>query len=73
MTPSQAETYYIHGTADVVHAERAFEVLEEAVSLLGWPTIEISVRDAFVATSLHYDGMLQAAVGRIIYWDGVGS
>jgi hypothetical protein len=28
------------------------------------------VRDAFVATSLHYDGMLQAATGEISYWNG---
>jgi hypothetical protein len=58
---------------DTVHAERALGVLEEAISLLGWPTIEMSVRDAFVATSLHYDGMFQAALGRIIYWNGVAS
>jgi len=32
--------------------------------------IELSVRDAFVATSLHYDGMLQAATGLMTYWSG---
>lgn len=72
MTPHQAETYRIHGSVDEVHAERALDVLEDAISLLGWPIIEMSVRDAFVATSLHYDGMLQAALGRIIYWNGKG-
>ena len=70
MTSSQAETYRIHGPMDAVPAERALGVLEEAVSLFGWPIIERSVRDAFVATSLHYDGMLQAALGRITYWNG---
>lgn len=70
MTPHQAETYLIHGTVDKRHASRAFDVLDEAVSLFGWSLIEESVRDAFIATSLHYDGMLQAAIEKITYWDG---
>lgn len=70
MTPRQAETYRIHGPVDAVHAKRALDVLEDAISLLSWPIIEMSVRDAFVAASLHYDGMLQAALGRITYWNG---
>jgi pyrroloquinoline quinone (PQQ) biosynthesis protein C len=70
MTPEQAETYRIHGPMDESHAERAFAVLEEATRLHGWDAIESSVRDAFVATSLHYDGMLQAATNRNTYWDG---
>ena len=71
MSPSQAETYRIHGSMDATHAERAFMVLDEAVDLHGWEIVEISVRDAFVATSLHYDGMLQGATGENVYWDGV--
>jgi hypothetical protein len=71
MSPRQAETYRIHGPMDKEHAERAFRTLHEAVRLHGWSQVEISVRDAFVATSLHYDGMLQAATGRHGYWDGV--
>jgi hypothetical protein len=71
MTTEQAETYRIHGPMDQVHADRALAILDEAVNLLGWELIERSVRDAFVATSLHYDGMLQAANGRLVYWDGV--
>jgi hypothetical protein len=55
---------------DESHAERAFEVLDEAVILHGWNAVYLSVRDAFVATSLHYDGMLQAATGVIDYWNG---
>lgn len=70
MTPEQVETYRIHGPMDANHADRAFDVLEEAIALHGWSAIEQSVRDAFVATSLHYDGMLQAAIGQICYWDG---
>ena len=70
MSPEQAETYRIHGPMDKEHAERAFAILPEAIDLHGWDTIEMSVRDAFVATSLHYDGMLQAATGRLGYWDG---
>jgi hypothetical protein len=72
MTDHQAETYRIHGPMDAAHAERAFNILDEAVALHGWPLVEASVRDAFVATSLHYDGMLQAATGRLSYWDGGG-
>lgn len=70
MTPEQAETYSIHGPMDQTHAERAFNVLDEAIRLNGWDIVEQSVRDAFVATSLHYDGMLQAAFGKIVYWNG---
>ena len=70
MTPEQAETYRIHGPMDKEHAERAFAVLDEAIHLHGWEAVELSVRDAFAATSLHYDGMLQAATGRLEYWDG---
>ncbi len=70
MSASQAETYKIHGPMDQVHADRAFSVLEEAIDLHGWGEVKRSVRDAFVATSLHYDGMLQAATGVFSYWDG---
>jgi pyrroloquinoline quinone (PQQ) biosynthesis protein C len=70
MSAEQAETYKIHGPMDHEHAERAFAIIEEAVCLHGWGVVETSVRDAFVATSLHYDGMLQAAVGEPGYWDG---
>lgn len=70
MTPQQAATYEVHGPMDKEHAARAFRVVDEAVSMHGWATIELSVRDAFVATSLHYDGMLQAATGTQGYWDG---
>jgi pyrroloquinoline quinone (PQQ) biosynthesis protein C len=70
MTEDQAETYRIHGPMDKTHAERAFAVVDEAAQLHGWETVLTSVRDAFVATSLHYDGMLQAATGKFCYWDG---
>lgn len=70
MSEDQAETYKIHGPMDKVHAERAFSILDDAVNAHGWDTVCMSVRDAFVATSLHYDGMLQAATGAISYWDG---
>jgi pyrroloquinoline quinone (PQQ) biosynthesis protein C len=70
MTARQASTYAVHGPMDATHAERAFAILDEAVRIYGWELIEHSVRDAFVATSLHYDGMLQAATRRIQYWDG---
>lgn len=70
-TEYAAETYKIHGTMDEVHAQRAFEVVDEAISIHGLEVVENSVRDAFVATSLHYDGMLQAATNKNQYWDGV--
>jgi pyrroloquinoline quinone (PQQ) biosynthesis protein C len=70
MSEHQAETYHIHGDMDETHAERAFSVVDEAVQLHGWDSVLTSVRDAFVATSLHYDGMLQAATGKFSYWDG---
>lgn len=70
MTDAQAETYRIHGPMDQEHADRAFAVLDEAVCLHGEATIELAVRDAFVATSLHYDGMLHAATGELTYWNG---
>ena len=65
MSQSQAETYKMHGPMDKVHAERSFVVLDSIVSEHTWPVIEQSVKDTFVATSLHYDGMLQAATGEL--------
>jgi pyrroloquinoline quinone (PQQ) biosynthesis protein C len=70
MTADQAETYRLHGPMDAEHAERAFAVIDEAIQIHGWTLVERSVRDAFVATSLHYDGMYQAATGTLSYWDG---
>jgi hypothetical protein len=70
MSEEQAITYKLHGTMDHTHAERAFAVLEEVIGLHGWPLVVASVRDAFIATSLHYDGMHQAATGGGEYWDG---
>ena len=73
MTEYQAETYRLHGPMDKDHVNRALDVLEEAISINGWSNIKSSVRDAFVATSLHYDGMLQAALKQITYWNGEDS
>jgi len=70
MSADQATTYKIHGPMDQIHADRAFSVLDEAITLHGWEAMTQSVRDAFVATSLHYDGMLQAATGNLDYWNG---
>jgi pyrroloquinoline quinone (PQQ) biosynthesis protein C len=70
MSSHQAETYSVHGPMDAEHAARAFAVIDEAIQIHGMPLVEQSVRDAFVATSLHYDGMLQAATGTLTYWDG---
>jgi pyrroloquinoline quinone (PQQ) biosynthesis protein C len=70
MSADQARTYEIHGPMDQVHADRAFSVLDEVIDLYGWVDVKRSVTDAFVATSLHYDGMLQAATKENKYWDG---
>lgn len=70
LTPQEARTYEIHGPMDQVHAERALKVLEEPYAQQNGESILLAVRDAFVATSLHYDGMLQAALGTQSYWDG---
>jgi pyrroloquinoline quinone (PQQ) biosynthesis protein C len=65
-----AETYKIHGDMDATHAARAFAALDEAVALHGPCLVLASTRDAFTATSLHYDAMLLAATGDLRYWDG---
>jgi pyrroloquinoline quinone (PQQ) biosynthesis protein C len=70
MSANQARTYEIHGPMDQVHADRAFSVLDDVIELHGLDEVKRSVRDAFVATSLHYDGMLQAATKENKYWDG---
>ena len=70
MSNVQAETYSLHGPMDQTHAARAFDVLGEAINHHGWAAVEQSARDAFVGTSLHYDGMLQAATGINDYWNG---
>ncbi len=70
MSPFHAETYRIHGPMDEKHAERAFEILDAAIAFHDWATIRLAVRDAFVGTCLHYDGMYQAAKGCLTYWNG---
>lgn len=70
MTPEQAETYRIHGPMDMEHAERALSIIDEETVQNNSLEIKNAVRDAFVATSLHYDGMLQAALGTSDYWNG---
>lgn len=69
-TENEAFTYKIHGPMDKVHAQRAINVVDEVIRIHGYDVVESSVRDAFVATSLHYDGMLQAATGINNYWNG---
>ncbi|WP_154233038.1 iron-containing redox enzyme family protein [Burkholderia pseudomallei] len=71
MSSDAAQTYLIHGPMDQEHAARALLIADEAVEIHGWPVVEQCVSDAFVATSLHYDGMYQAATGRNVFWDGV--
>ncbi|WP_159660133.1 iron-containing redox enzyme family protein [Alcanivorax xiamenensis] len=65
----QAETYRVHGPMDYQHGERALASLDEVLSSHGWYEIKLAVRDAFIATSLHYDGMYQAAIGELSYWN----
>ena len=72
-TPEAAETYALHEAQDQTHASRALDALGDAIESVGWELLDTSVRDAFVATSLHYDGMLQAAIGTTAYWDGRSS
>ena len=69
-TEFASETYKIHGTMDEVHAQRAFEVVDEAIQIHGFKLVEASVKDAFLATSLHYDGMYQAAISQTEFWNG---
>jgi pyrroloquinoline quinone (PQQ) biosynthesis protein C len=71
-TAEEARTYEIHGPMDKTHAERALEILDEPYVIEHADEIRLAVRDAFVATSLHYDGMLQAAMQKTDYWDGSG-
>jgi pyrroloquinoline quinone (PQQ) biosynthesis protein C len=66
----QAATYRIHGPMDREHAERALSILDEPYVQENAESILLAVRDAFVATSLHYDGMFQAATGSTEYWSG---
>jgi pyrroloquinoline quinone (PQQ) biosynthesis protein C len=70
ISAERAETYKIHGPMDREHAERALSILDEPYVQEHAAAIDLAVRDAFVATSLHYDGMLQAATGVTTYWSG---
>jgi pyrroloquinoline quinone (PQQ) biosynthesis protein C len=70
ISAERAETYRIHGPMDREHAERALSILDEPYVQKHAGSIDLAVRDAFVATSLHYDGMLQAATKLISYWGG---
>jgi pyrroloquinoline quinone (PQQ) biosynthesis protein C len=68
--PGSFETYQLHGPMDEVHGERALETLESPLAQALSKELGLAIRDAFVATSLHYDGMLQAATGTNTYWNG---
>ncbi|RZK44852.1 MAG: hypothetical protein EOO61_02275 [Hymenobacter sp.] len=70
ISPFAAETYRLHGPMDAEHAARALDVIPLLKKMYGEQAVASAVRDAFVATSLHYDGMLQAATGKCEYWDG---
>jgi pyrroloquinoline quinone (PQQ) biosynthesis protein C len=65
-----ARTYELHGPMDAEHGERALKVLETPLAQAMPDEINVAVRDAFAATSLHYDGMLQAAIPTSGYWSG---
>lgn len=65
-----ARTYMLHGPMDEEHGERALKVLASPLAQAMPREIDLAVRDAFAATSLHYDGMLQAATDRLSYWSG---
>lgn len=68
--PEDVSTYELHGPMDQTHGERALKVLESALAQAMPEEIDLAVRDAFVATSLHYDGMLQSAIPGVGYWRG---
>lgn len=68
--PGSFDTYKLHGPMDEVHGERALETLSSPLAKALDPELRIAIRDAFVATSLHYDGMLQAATSTNTYWSG---
>ncbi|MGN7293494.1 iron-containing redox enzyme family protein [Rhizobium sp. SAFR-030] len=68
--PGSFETYQLHGPMDEVHGERALETLGSPLAQALSKELGLAIRDAFVATSLHYDGMLQAATGANTYWNG---
>ncbi|MNW17768.1 hypothetical protein D3C71_2170710 [compost metagenome] len=55
---------------DEEHGERALTVLESPLAAAMPREIDLAIRDAFAATSLHYDGMLQAAIPSVGYWSG---
>lgn len=68
--PDSVATYELHGPMDKEHAERALRVAQSRLADELEEEVYMAVRDAFAATSLHYDGMLQAATGEISYWNG---
>lgn len=68
--PSDVSTYELHGPMDQTHGERALKVLESTLAQAMPEEIDLAIRDAFAATSLHYDGMLQAADPSVGYWRG---
>lgn len=70
ISPFAAETYRLHGPMDAEHAARALEVIPLLQEMYGEQAVMAAVQDAFIATSLHYDGMLQAATGMYEYWNG---
>jgi len=67
---ADVETYQLHGPMDETHGERALMVLSSPLAQAMPREIDLAIRDAFAATSLHYDGMLQAARPNAGYWSG---
>jgi pyrroloquinoline quinone (PQQ) biosynthesis protein C len=64
------KTYELHGPMDEVHGDRALSLLDSHHAQAIMPSLKLAVRDAFAATSMHYDGMLQAAIQSTVYWNG---
>lgn len=68
--PGSFETYQLHGPMDEIHGERALGTLKTPIAQVMSTELGLAIRDAFIATSLHYDGMLQAATNSNSYWNG---
>jgi hypothetical protein len=71
LSKQQLVYYREHESRERARADQAFSALDELTRGVDQVLLELAVRDAVVAVSLGFDGMLQAASGSRTYWGGL--
>jgi hypothetical protein len=70
LSEQQLAYYREHEQRERARADQTLKALDELASSVDLSALELAVRDAMVAASLGFDGMLQAATNSRTYWGG---